>query len=159
MNAPSVSATLRSSDRDLLARLAREVMSSAAERVTDGHRLYSPERARRGAWNVQRLIPFRDAIGWEDGQGRRSSASVLSSDLIVDCLPLLLEEKRSEHRRVANAAAQAHLAGDFLGEFISRDSLSTVSGDIDDLNRICAKLREQGFEVHPGQPHENETVA
>jgi hypothetical protein len=159
MNPPDEPATLSNGHRDLLARLAREVMSSSAELVTDGHHLYSPERARKGAWNVQRLIPFRDAIGWEDGQGRRARTSVLSSDLIGDCLPLLLEEKQSEYRRVASAAVQAHLAGDYLGEFLSRHSLSTVSGDIDELNRICAKLREQGFDVHPGQPHENESVA
>jgi len=156
MNPPKDPATLRNGDRDLLARLAREVMSAAAERVTDGHHLYSPERARAGAAIVQRLVPFRDAVGWEDGQ---LEACELPEDLVVDCLPLFLEEKRSDWRRIADAMAQANQDGDFLGELISRHSLPSVSGDIDDLLGICVKLREAGYEVPVGLCHENELVA
>jgi hypothetical protein len=156
MNPPKNPATLRNSDRDLLARLAREVMSAAAERVTDGHHLYSPERAREGAAIVQRLVPLRDAIGWEEGQLEECE---LPDDLVVDCLPLLLEEKRSEWRRIADAMAQANQAGDFLGELVSRQSLSSVSGDIDELLRIRTELRAEGYEVPPDPPHKNELVA
>jgi hypothetical protein len=156
MNPPNHPATLRDGDRDLLARLAREVMSAAAERVTDGHHLYSPERARAGAAIVQRLVPLRDAIGWEDGQLEERE---LPDDLIVDCLPLLLQEKRGEWRRIADAMAQANQDGDFLGELISRHSLSSVSGDIDDLLGICVTLRESGYEIPVGLCHENELVA
>jgi hypothetical protein len=156
MNPPNHPATLRDGDRDLLVRLAREVMSAAAERVTDGHHLYSPERARAGAAIVLRLVPLRDVVGWEDGQLEECE---LPDDLVVDCLPLLLHEKQSEWRRIADAMAQANEAGDFLGVLVSRHSLPSVSGDIDDLIGICVKLREAGYEVPAGLCHENELVA
>jgi hypothetical protein len=152
MNARTIRGILRNNDRDFLARLAREVMSSAAERVTDGHRLYTSERAREGAAVVMRLAPLRDAIGWEDEPMRKPGGWELPGDLAVDCLPLLLEEKRSECRRISNSMAQACRAGDFLGELISRDSLSSVRCDIDVLIGIRAKLRAEGFEARPGRP-------
>lgn len=158
MSAFNIRAILRNSDREFLARLAREVMGGAAERVTDGHHLYTPERAREGAAVVMRLTPLRDAIGWEEESMGKPGGWELPGDLAVDCLPLLPEEKRSECQRIANSMAQASRAGDFLGVLISRDSLSSVSCDIDILIGIRAKLRAEGFEARPGRP-QNELLA